>query len=78
MYSQHDGLASTAPDSHGEVQVNPRKAGEQRLPSVAAGSCGHSAWHEAVNGSPGSAVVSMTGIEGAAVTQVGAPQVPLQ
>jgi hypothetical protein len=50
----------------------------QRLPSVAAGSWVHGAWHEAVIGLPCSAAASMTGIEGAAVIQLGRPQVPLQ
>src|SRR5450830_291402 len=52
-----------------------RKSSTQRLPSVAAGSWVHGAWHEAVIGLPGSAEASMTGIEGAAVIQLGRPQV---
>ena len=50
----------------------------QRLLPVAAGSWVHGAWHEAVIGLPGIAAASMTGIEGAAVIQLGRPQAPFQ
>lgn len=46
----------------------------QRVPSVAAGSWVHGAWHEAVIGSPGGPAASMTGIEGAAVIVLGGPK----
>ena len=47
----------------------------QRLPSVAPGSWVHSAWYEAVIGSPSSTAASMTGIKKAAVIQCGRPLV---
>ena len=49
----------------------------QRLPSVLAKSWVHGAWHEAVIGLPGRSAASMTGIVGAAVIQLGRPQVSL-
>ena len=53
-------------------------SGTQRVPSVAAWSWVHGAWHETVIGLPGIATASMTGIEGAAVIQLGRPQAPFQ
>ena len=53
-------------------------APSQRLLSVTAESWAHGDGHEAVVGSPVSAAISMTGVEGAAVIQHGGPKVPLQ
>jgi hypothetical protein len=47
----------------------------QRQPSVGPGSCVHGAWREAVIGSSSSTAASMTGIERAAVVQLGRPSV---
>ena len=55
-----------------------RRAALQRLPSSEAGNWVHGAWHEAVIGSAGSEATGMTGIEGAAVIQLGRPHVPFQ
>ena len=67
------------------VQGPLRKFGEiswmpevQRLLPVAAISRFHSASLKAVIGSPGSAAISMTGIEGSEVIKLGRPQVALR